>query len=167
MEEQTVSWGAVGILWMERRHLICFTERWNWLPSLGWQLVAGSVAFKAECHGIKLSPVALWPSLLLLLNWAFAEPIDQLRLCGGSNPALLSLSSSLSQAVTRVSGQICRTQQWTARAPLTQRSRSITEAGDRWGELGMDNLLNLHDPGWSREGLQLCWETFNRRQKLP
>lgn len=31
----------------------------------------------------------------------------------------------------------------------------------------MDNLLNLHDPGWSREGLQLCWETFNRRQKLP
>lgn len=42
------------------------------------RLAAGNIAFRAESHGIRLSPVALWPSLVLLLNPPSAEPIDQL-----------------------------------------------------------------------------------------
>lgn len=42
------------------------------------RLAAGNIAVKAESHGIRVSPVALWPSLGLLLNPPFAEPTDQL-----------------------------------------------------------------------------------------
>lgn len=48
-----------------------------WLAAGSWQLAV--LPLKLSVVG--LSPVAPWPSLVLLLNCAFAEPIDQL--CSG------------------------------------------------------------------------------------